>query len=70
MQSVEWGEKARKQTDLQKYSLLFDIEGFCTHPDTSVIMVIRSIGLLDLILLDLYLWGLTNPRRTSKQCKT
>jgi len=28
---VEWSEEARKQTDLQKYSLSFDVEGFCAH---------------------------------------
>jgi len=28
---VEWREEARKQTDLQKYSLSFDAEAFCAH---------------------------------------
>lgn len=31
---VEWSEESRKQTDLQKYLLSFDVEGFCAHPGT------------------------------------
>jgi hypothetical protein len=54
---VEWSEEARKQTDLWKYSLSFDAEGFCAHPGTSLKMVFCSLGLLELMLLDFYLCG-------------
>jgi hypothetical protein len=67
---VEWSEEARKQTDLQKYSFSFDVEGFCAHPGTSLKMVICSLGLLDLTLLDFYLCGSRKTRCTSKKCRT